>query len=229
MFFNCNVAFSSLPIFLPTILKDMGYANTTSQALSAPPYLVAFLVVILTAYQSDRARQRSGLLVLHAVMSCLAYTTIALTGAFHTSLPENITIVLRYAAIYPAAAGFFSSITLIITWSMDNQPRATNKGAGVALMNIIGQCGPLLGTRLYPDSQGPWFIPGMMVCAVCMAIVAVLAVILRMILRRENEGGDSVRDDSMDIEMVSGEASGLMGEGSRGKREESIERFVNIL
>lgn len=112
---------------------------------------------------------------------------------------------------------------------MDNQPRATNKGAGVALMNIIGQCGPLLGTRLYPDSQGPWFIPGMMVCAVCMAIVAVLAVILRMILRRENEGGDSVRDDSMDIEMVSGEASGLMGEGSRGKREESIERFVNIL
>ncbi|KAI5299362.1 pre-mRNA-splicing factor rse1 [Ascosphaera pollenicola] len=207
MFFACNVAFSSLPVFLPTILRDMGYASTTSQALSAPPYLVAFFVVILTAYYSDRARVRS---------------------TFHSSLPESLTITLRYAAIYPVAAGFFSSITLIITWSMDNQPRATNKGASIALMNIIGQCGPLLGTRLYPESQGPWYVSGMSVCAVCMLIVAILAFILRIKLQKENER--SVKDNDTEIEMVTGEASGLMSPTLRGTPEEEIvERFVNIL
>ncbi|EGE05742.1 MFS transporter [Trichophyton equinum CBS 127.97] len=47
MFLSCNVAFSSLPVFLPTILHDMGYSKLTSQALSAPPYLFAFVVVLL--------------------------------------------------------------------------------------------------------------------------------------------------------------------------------------
>jgi hypothetical protein len=34
------------------------------------------------------------------------------------------------------------------------------KGASIAILNIIGQCGPLLGTRLYPETDGPWYIPG---------------------------------------------------------------------
>ena len=45
MFFCANVAFSSLPVFLPTIIKEMGYTALQSQALSAPPYLVAFVSV----------------------------------------------------------------------------------------------------------------------------------------------------------------------------------------
>ena len=45
MFFCANVAFSSLPVFLPTIIEEMGYTALQSQALSAPPYLVAFVSV----------------------------------------------------------------------------------------------------------------------------------------------------------------------------------------
>ncbi|KAF5872191.1 putative major facilitator superfamily transporter protein [Botrytis fragariae] len=37
MFFFSNMAFSSMPIFLPTILTHMGHSPSTSQALSAPP------------------------------------------------------------------------------------------------------------------------------------------------------------------------------------------------
>ena len=47
MFFCANVAFSSLPVFLPTIIEEMGYTALQSQALSAPPYLVAFVSVSL--------------------------------------------------------------------------------------------------------------------------------------------------------------------------------------
>ncbi|KAL3467905.1 major facilitator superfamily domain-containing protein [Aspergillus heterothallicus] len=194
MFFSCNVAFSSMPVFLPTILQDMGYTPTNSQALSAPPYLVAFLTVLLTSHLSDRTRTRSPYLIAHALLSSLSYAAIALTGHLHLSLSPQTTTTLRYICVYPAVAGFFSAITLIITWSMDNHVAKEGKGASVAILNVIGQCGPLLGTRLYPAEDGPWYVRGMAVCAGFMAVVAVLAVALRVTLqranaRRERDGG----------------------------------------
>lgn len=46
MYFSCNVSFSSLPVFLPTIVEDMGFTRVSAQGLSAPPYFLAFLVTI---------------------------------------------------------------------------------------------------------------------------------------------------------------------------------------
>lgn len=44
MFLSVNVAFSSLPVFLPTIISSMSFSPLTSQALAAPPYLFAFFL-----------------------------------------------------------------------------------------------------------------------------------------------------------------------------------------
>ncbi|KAL2862260.1 putative MFS transporter [Aspergillus lucknowensis] len=204
MFFSCNVAFSSMPVFLPTIIQDMGYSSVSSQALSAPPYLVAFIVVLITSYLSDRTRTRSPYLIAHAIVSSTAYLAIALSGHFHASLPTSVHTFIRYLCVYPATAGFFSAITIIITWSMDNRVAKEGKGASVAILNIIGQCGPLLGTRLYPADDGPWYVRGMGVCAAFMGLVAVLAFVLRLILQRANarqgqEGGDDGTDREREV------------------------------
>ncbi|KAJ5670435.1 uncharacterized protein N7477_005798 [Penicillium maclennaniae] len=214
MFFSCNVAFSSMPVFLPTIIKDMGYSSLHSQALSAPPYLFAFIVVLITAYFSDRTRTRSTYLIAHALLSSLSYLCIALTGYFHTHLTPSLHTFIRYICVYPAVAGFFSAITLIITWSMDNRTEKEGKGASIAILNIIGQCGPLLGTRLYPQSDGPWYVKGMAVCSFFMLVVAVLAVGLRVLLQRENR----VQAGSLDG-AKGRERDGLMGGGRRSDLE----------
>ncbi|KAF2432591.1 putative MFS transporter [Tothia fuscella] len=180
MFFSCNVAFSSLPVFLPTIIEDMGWSGTTSQALSAPPYLISFFTVLLTAYLSDKTRSRSTFIIMHALLACGGYSLMFVAGTF--GLPSWI----RYLGVYPATAGFFSCVTLIITWTLNNQETDSGKGTGVALLQYFGQCGPLLGTRLYPESDGPLYLKGMAVCAGFMALVGVLAWVLRMVLEKEN-------------------------------------------
>lgn len=237
MFFSCNVAFSSMPVFLPTIIKDMGYSPVTSQALSAPPYLFAFFIVLITAYLSDRHRCRSPFLIIHALLSSTAYLIIALTGHFHTHLPPSLHTSIRYLCVYPAISGFFASITLIITWSMDNRTAKEGKGTSIAILNIVGQCGPLLGTRLYPTSDGPWYVCGMATCSFFMVLVAILAFALRVILVRENLGvglsffggsragagphqcevGDG-RGRELELEAYGhgGEREGLMGSGDGG-------------
>ena len=56
----------------------------------------------------------------------------------------------------------------------------------MTILNVVGQCGPLIGTRLYPESDRPWFVKGMAGCAVAMGAVFLLAITLRSVLVAEN-------------------------------------------
>lgn len=196
MFFFSNMAYSSMPVFLPTIIKSMGHSALTSQALSAPPYLMAFVVVIATAYLSDKYRSRSSFIIFHALLSACGYFILALSHHY------NIGIWYRYAAIYPACIGFFSVITLIITWTINNQESESRQGAGFVMMQLIGQCGPLVGTRLYPEEDAPWYGHGMAACTGAMVMVAMLALVLRSVLARKNRMSDKGKMASVEYEMV---------------------------
>ncbi|KAK3100931.1 hypothetical protein LTR53_018741, partial [Teratosphaeriaceae sp. CCFEE 6253] len=155
MFFACNVAFSSMPVFLPTIVHAMGFPPLASQALAAPPFLFAFAVVLLTAYLSDRMRSRSVPVAIHAGLAMTGYIFLASAGAAHWGHAA------RYAAVFPICAGFFAAVTIVITWTINNQGSDEGKGTSVALLNVVGQMGPLVGTRLYPDADGPYYVKGM--------------------------------------------------------------------
>ena len=183
LFFLANVSFSSMPVFAPSIIHALGASPLLSQALSAPPYLLAFIYVLVTAHLSDTYRTRSIPLIISSLLSTLAYLFLSLAG------PLKLGPTARYVALYPATAGFFSVVTLLITWTLDNNPHGeTGRGAGLALLNLVGQCGPLLGTRLYPDKDAPLYAPGMAVCAGCMFLVVAGGLTLRTVLKWENQG-----------------------------------------
>ncbi|TLD31467.1 hypothetical protein PspLS_02889 [Pyricularia sp. CBS 133598] len=191
MLFLTNMAYSSLPVFLPTILEEsMGHDRLRAQALSAPPYLVSFFCVLATAKISDSMRSRSAFLVPFALTSALGYATLALSEHVLRLQPAS---AMRYLAVYPAAVGFFCVVVLTVVWNVNNQPSRSRRGAGFALMQTVGQCGPLLGARLYPRSQSPFYTQGMAVCATAMLGVAGLALVLRWVLVRRNRALDERR------------------------------------
>jgi MFS family permease len=204
MFFFCNVAFSSMPVFLPTIINAMGFDRESSQGLSAPPFLFAFVVVLLTAYLSDRYKSRSVPMIFHAFMAMCGYLILVVAG-----VERSQSHALRYAAVYPICAGFFSAVAIIITWTINNQASDEGKGTGIAVLNVVGQMGPLVGTRLYPDAEGPYYVKGMTVCAVSMGMVVILAFALRVVLSRENARMRGKRKEA--------EGEGLV-EGSREEK-----------
>ena len=158
----------------------MDHSALASQALSAPPYLVAFLVVLLTAFLSDRSQNRGYYIIFHAVLGGFGYFFIAIAGWLRAGFGW------RYVGVYPAASGFFSAITLILTWTINNQNSDSKRGTGVAMLNLVGQFGPLVGTRLYPDSDKPFYVRGMTVCGFFMILVALLGLWQRTLLAKEN-------------------------------------------
>lgn len=48
----------SISVFLPTIVKGLGYTNELAQLMSVPPYVVACLFTIGGGYMADRHGQR---------------------------------------------------------------------------------------------------------------------------------------------------------------------------
>jgi len=108
--------------------------------------------------------------------------------------------------------GFFSVITVIITWNINNQENESKQGVGFAMLQVIGQCGPLVGTRLYPATDAPYYVMGMAVCAAAMVCVAFLSLGLRFYLARLNKVADAEYEDRR----IEGE--GLVG-GGKGRRK----------
>ncbi|KAK9428455.1 major facilitator superfamily domain-containing protein [Lipomyces doorenjongii] len=176
MFFCVNVSFSSLSVFMPQIINSMGYTSVHAQGMSAPPYIIAWMCVIATTFLAAKYHIRSALIIPFSVVGAVGYLILAL-----------VTVTgVRYFAIYLCAIGMFTTVGVIMPWSVDNQGTDSKKGTGMFLLNLIGQCGPLLGTRMFPQTDGPYYRKGMWVSCGCLFAVTLLAVILRFYLQLLN-------------------------------------------
>ncbi|ORY90816.1 major facilitator superfamily domain-containing protein [Leucosporidium creatinivorum] len=180
LYFSLNVSYSSLPIFLPTILTEMGFTSIRAQGLSAPPYLASFIVVVTVSYFSDKIRDRSIFIIPLSLIGFAGYLILALCK----------TTAVRYFAIYLCATSIFPCIGLMLPWTSNLHENDSKRGAGFLILNIIGQCSPFLGTRLFPTSDGPYYVKGMSVCAAFLLFVAILATSLRFLLIYENKQRD---------------------------------------
>lgn len=168
MYFFCNIAFSSLPVFLPTIINDLGYSSTHAQALCVPPYIFAFIVVLLGTYLSDRFLSRSVPIITLCIMGALGYFILATTGSLQASIDaaligverveetgdarwweqmvpqsewvknEAVGVGVKYAGFFLAAGGVFGAVALIMVWNLNNGESESGRGAGIAMLQVIG-------------------------------------------------------------------------------------------
>ncbi|BGP29640.1 hypothetical protein JCM10296v2_001379 [Rhodotorula toruloides] len=181
-YFSCNVSYSSLAVFLPTILTDTGFTSIRAQGLSAPPYLASFFVVVTVCWLSDRVGDRTAFLIPLSMLGGIGYLLLA---------PVTSTGV-RYFAIFLCAIGIFPCIGLLLPLTASMHEDDSKHGAGFLLLNLVGRCGPFLGTRLYPAGEGPYYRKGMAICCAFMFFLTLLVSLLRLILIRENRRRDAL-------------------------------------
>lgn len=71
----------------------------------------------------------------------------AIGGIGYVILATTKSVAARYFGVFLAAAGIFPAIGNILPWVTNNQGSDTRRGFGIVILNLVGQCGPLLGTR----------------------------------------------------------------------------------
>uniref|UniRef100_A0A060T5B6 ARAD1C04268p n=1 Tax=Blastobotrys adeninivorans TaxID=409370 RepID=A0A060T5B6_BLAAD len=176
IFFSINVGFSSLPVFMPAIIEGMGFESVRANGLSAPPYVVTTVVVVLMSFLSDRIMQRGYLICAISIVGAVGYLLLAVCKSTG----------VRYFAVYLASAGVFPCVPILMTWQGNNQGSDTKKGTAFMLLQMIGQCGPLLGTRIFPKTDGPYYTKGLWISFGFQCLVAALTLFLRFYLKWQN-------------------------------------------
>ena len=176
MYFSCNVSFASLPLFVPTIISEMGsFSQIQSNGLSAPPYLLCFFTIIILSFLSDRFRMRGPFCAFAALVAAIGFILQATTKS----------VASRYFGVF-LSVNIFASVALLLAWTANLHATESKRAGGYTILATIGQCGPLLGTNVFPASEKPYYHKGMWIsCAFCL-LVTVLSVALSLHLVREN-------------------------------------------
>jgi sugar phosphate permease len=145
IYFGISAPFSSLSLFTPTITAGLGYANLTAQLMTVPPYAVAYVVSILTAWSSDHFNARA--------MHSLVLSSIGAIGFLASALLPPDAYNARYGCLIVAASGAFSCIPPLLGWLSSNMHSTSAAGLAIALNVSFGAPGQILGVWIYKAEE----------------------------------------------------------------------------
>ncbi|HTO41779.1 MAG TPA: MFS transporter [Rhizomicrobium sp.] len=126
-----------LGLWLPQIVKAMGFSNLETGFVVAIPYAVSTLAMVLWARSSDRHNERP----FHIAIPCL-FAAAGLVGA--ALLGGNIVVLV---ALTCASVGIYAA--LVTYWTLPPSfLGGTAAAGGIALINAVGNLGGFIGPTL---------------------------------------------------------------------------------
>ncbi|KAI0805982.1 major facilitator superfamily domain-containing protein [Irpex lacteus] len=172
IFFGSNCALAAL---------SAHSANARAQLMTVPPYAVCAVVLCVCCYASDRIQSRGLFIVGFTITSGIGYALLlAIANNNHA----------RYFATFLITSGTYTTIGLIIAWYAHNLGSESKKATGIPMYQAIGQCGSILGTHLFPTTEGPRYIRGFAVSCSLMFVASIAALVLTISYRVENAQRD---------------------------------------
>jgi MFS family permease len=134
-YFGADLGLYGVVFWIPQILSGAGIGEATVGYAVAVPYLLATLGMLWWSRHSDRARERTG----HIVIASLTGFTGLATSAYVHSSP-----VLALVAFTVGVTG--SLAMLPIFWTLPSALlRGAGAAAGIALINAVGNIGGFAG------------------------------------------------------------------------------------
>ncbi|CAE6477456.1 unnamed protein product [Rhizoctonia solani] len=153
---SLNVALSSISVFLPTIIRTLGYTNAKAQLMSVPPYACAGVIMLIAAKSSDQLRLRGPFVAGSLALSGVGYIILLVSSADQ--------VHARYAAIFLAVTGTYCGIPIAMTWTTTNGASEARRAINMAMLNTVGQAMAVLGSYIYPEKDAPQYTRGFAIC-----------------------------------------------------------------
>lgn len=160
--------------FSPTIIHSFGFNVVNSQLLSAPPYVVAAIYIVISSHIADRVKMRGPPIVIGMVLSAIGWT---LQLACSTTAP-------RYFGLFLIVTGSMGCVTSNNAWVLNNVQPQLPRTIAQAVVVAIGQLGGVAATFTYIADTSAVAGNSMQIGFAGLAIVC--AVLLMLYNKREN-------------------------------------------
>ncbi|PTB36245.1 uncharacterized protein TrAFT101_000213 [Trichoderma asperellum] len=139
-----------ISLFLPTIIKNLGYTSNKAQLMTVPIYITAAILAVVVAYVSDRVGKRSPFII-----TLLCVMIVGFSMCISSSNPKVVYggVFISACAIYPAFPG-------VISWLANNLSGSYKRSAGMAIQIGVGNLGGAMASNFYRQKDGPRYILG---------------------------------------------------------------------
>jgi len=164
--------------FVPTLVAALGAGGpAASLALVAPPYVVAAAVALAVSRSSDARGERAAHVAVPVLVAAAAFAVAAVAES----------PAVRYAALFGMLAGVYGAYNVALAWIASTVPSpAEKRSAAVAIVNTLGNLVQVFTPYMYLASFGPRYLLAMVVTSGACVICAVLTLVLRRLMVRDN-------------------------------------------
>ncbi|KAF8660605.1 hypothetical protein AX16_001584 [Volvariella volvacea WC 439] len=171
----------SISLFLPTIVRNMGYSNEHAQLLTVPPYAVACLFTIAAGVLADRQRRRGIFMI-----GCCIVAMIGWILLLSTSTPG-----VQYLGTFFAAAGIYPNVPMGVAWNGNNIGGATKRAVGIAMHVGFGNLGGSIAAFAYRATDAPRYFSGHGLLLATTTMSCCLCIFMKWWLEKENARRDA--------------------------------------
>lgn len=172
----------SISIFLPTIVKNLGYDNEMAQLMTVPPYVVACVACITGGYLADKRRERGIFMIFFCVVAIIGYIMLM------TSTNNSV----KYVGTFFVTAGIYPNVPQGVAWNGNNIGGSVKRGVGIAMHVGFGNLGGAIAGFIYRDADAPRFVSGHGILLGTVSMSTILSIFMSWWLRRENKRRDEM-------------------------------------
>ncbi|KAG8957969.1 hypothetical protein FRC03_009576 [Tulasnella sp. 419] len=171
-------AANSYSKYFPSLAKTLGYSNTITLLLAAPPWFVVWCVNFFWSWHSDRHKERA----FHvAIPMCFA-----LVGMIIAASTSHEMVAARYVSLFLMVLSY-SGYAISLTWVANTVARPPAKRTvALALVNSLSQTGNICAGYMWPTMYAPSYRPSFIACAAVFVFAISLTFFIRQCLIWEN-------------------------------------------
>jgi ACS family tartrate transporter-like MFS transporter len=168
MYFTIVTATYGITFFLPQIVKGMKGSDIEVGLISAAPYVVGTIGLLVWSWSSDKTRERKW----HYIIACLLGAAgLAAAGFLGSSLMAVFAVAVATIGLYGCKPAFWSMPSEFLT--------GTAAAGGIAMINSVGNLGGFVGPFVVgwiKDQTGGFGVAlgFLAACAVLSALIAYL-------------------------------------------------------
>ena len=170
--------------WMPQVIKTIGLSNLQIGLLTAMPYLVAAIGMVVAGRHSDKTGERVWHVALPLFLGAGAFAWSAFAGPLPLVM---LALSLAALGIHAALGTFWSLPTAILT--------GVGAAGGLALVNSIGNCGGFIGPFVFGWLRGTagTFAPALAFLAGALLVSGLLALLFGRLARIRPGAGERFR------------------------------------
>ncbi|KAF9450983.1 MFS general substrate transporter [Macrolepiota fuliginosa MF-IS2] len=175
--------------YFPTIVQTLGYNNTITLVLCAPPGFASALFTFVLARHSDRVHMRFPHIALSLGISLIGWVMAMST----------MNVAVRYASIFlmDAIPGGFVVILAWVSNTITAPP--AKKAVAIGLIVAFSQLGSFAGSYIFPARWGPQYTISFGISIAAAGVTILMCFVLRLHLGSENKKSERARKENPEL------------------------------